>query len=209
LLIFTLRTDLRPQEFKDFSGLPKGHVPGPWKLAQIQLYDDEHLLMIDQLPDQTTSIYSWLDFDPPSPSIISSVIPGRGIVQGGSEVIIQGKHLDHISGIMWGENPVDHYEILSESSVCLITPLGLTCGPINIILMTPWSHNSYPGLYEYVPHSSDFNRNCKTDLEDFQVLGQEWLASMPNLQSDIYPVEGDSTTNLLDVCEFSAHWLTP
>jgi len=143
-------------------------TPGPWTLGSIQLFDDEQVLMVDTLPDYQTGVYDLISFETPPPPTLLRAVPDHGSLYGGSEIILQGQHFEHVSALSWRGQSIPNFEILDDSAIRIMTPPSSSCpqSTVDVQLTTPWG-NAAADVYNYSVMRGDFDVNGKIDLGDY------------------------------------------
>jgi len=143
-------------------------VPGPWTLARIQLFDNMQAMLVDMLDDWPTASYALSDFTTPPEPVLTIVVPDYGPVQGGNEIVLQGAHFEHVSGITLGSVPLPTFDVWSNSAIRLTVPLepALLSGSVDLILTTNWATKRFSDAYRYWPRLGDLNGDNQVDHAD-------------------------------------------
>jgi hypothetical protein len=151
------RVTVRGAGFRDDSALLFGHKSA----LQVQVLDDQTISAI--VPDGGeggavdvhvsndqgvgTLDDGFLYVDVPR---IESVVAAAGPVEGGNAVELRGKSFYEPLVVLFGGKPLINAKRVSETRITGVVPEGLSQGPVDVIVSTPYGTGARPSGYTYL-----------------------------------------------------------
>jgi hypothetical protein len=85
-----------------------------------------------------------------NPPTITSILPNKGAVNGGTGVIITGTNFTSVTSVTFGVTNATSYTVNSPTQITCVTPANAVDGPVNVVITNPGGSSTLGNGFTYV-----------------------------------------------------------